>query len=538
MGGVSKKPAPKPDPKVPAIKVPRRNQAKKVLTRGERNCNWIEKHCRIPDGKFVGRKVVLRPWQRHEICKIYDNPHGTRRGILSFGRKNGKTALVAFILLLHLCGPEAKYNSQLLSGAQSKEQAAVVFRLAAKCVRLSDTLEPVVHIIDSRYQMVCGEIGTVYKALAADAKTAYGLSPIFIVHDELGQVKGPRSEFYEALETAVSAHDNPLSIIISTQAPTDADLLSVLIDHALSEQDPRVTIGLYTAPMEDDPFDKSTIIKANPAFGDFQNAKEVLSMAQDAKDMPSREAEYRNLVLNQRVEATAPFVSHIVWGQNAEPPDAFGDTAVYGGLDLSEINDLTALVLIGKVHEKWSVHPTFWLPDRESLPARSRKDRVPYDLWEANGHLQALPGKAVEYEYVAQHLAVLAQRHNIKRIAFDRYNYRHLKPWLRKAGFNDADLEGDHAKFVEFGQGFVSMSPALRILEGELLNSRLKHGNHPVLGNNAHNAVVTKDPAGNRKLVKNKGNGRIDGMVSLAMAMATANAYEQQPEPEYQMLII
>jgi hypothetical protein len=64
----------------------------------------------------------------------------------------------------------------------------------------------------------------------------------------LGQVRGPRSELYEALETATAAHDNPLSIIISTQAPTDADLLSVLIDDALAGHDPRTVCSLYTAP--------------------------------------------------------------------------------------------------------------------------------------------------------------------------------------------------------------------------------------------------------------------------------------------------
>ena len=124
---------------------------------------------------------------------------------------------------------------------------------------------------------------------------------------------GPRSELYEALETATAAQENPLSIVISTQAPTDADLLSVLIDDAKAENDPRVRLFLFTADPEADPFDKRTIKQANPAFGDFQNADEVLAMAEDARRMPSREAEYRNLVLNQRVERANPFVTKSVW---------------------------------------------------------------------------------------------------------------------------------------------------------------------------------------------------------------------------------
>ena len=163
----------------------------------------------IPEGRDVGKPVKLRPWQRHEIKRIYDNPHGTRRAILSFGRKNAKTTLTAFLLLLHLCEPEAKANSQLFSAAQSREQAAILFGLAAKIVRMSPTLNPVVLIRDTAKQLACPDLGTLYRALSAEASTAYGLSPVFIVHDELGQVQGPRSELYEALETATGAQEAP-----------------------------------------------------------------------------------------------------------------------------------------------------------------------------------------------------------------------------------------------------------------------------------------------------------------------------------------
>src|SRR5262245_10744263 len=106
-------------------------------TRGEKNIWWIQEYCRVPEGKDVGKPVRLREWQRAELKKIYDNPAGTRRAILSFGRKNGKTSLAAFLLLLHLCGPEMKPNSQLYSAAQSRDQASLLFNLAAKIVRMS-----------------------------------------------------------------------------------------------------------------------------------------------------------------------------------------------------------------------------------------------------------------------------------------------------------------------------------------------------------------------------------------------------------------
>jgi len=505
---------------------PQRASPGRAETRAERNIRWIEEWCRVPEGRDVGKPVRLREWQRREIRKIYDNPNGTRRAILSFGRKNGKTALAALLLLLHTCGPEARPNSQLYSAAQSRDQAAILFNLAAKIVRLSSALSEVVAIVDSGKRLTCQELGTVYRALSADASTAYGLSPVFTVHDELGQVRGPRSELYEALETATAAQDNPLSIVISTQAPNPTDLLSVLIDDAQTGADPRVVLSLYSAPDDADPFEAETIKLANPAFGDFQNADEVLAMAEDARRMPSREPEYRNLILNQRVEMFSPFISRSVWGAcGGEVVKSFDGLPIFGGLDLSSVNDLTAKVYIAPVDGDWHVRPTFWLP-KEGLREKSRTDRVPYDVWAEQGFLRTTPGKTVDYEFVAATLYTDCEKGNVRKIAFDRWNFRHLKPWLLKAGFSADQVEGDGAIFAEMGQGYQSMSPALRDLESDILDGKIVHGNHPVLTMCAANAVVTSDPAGNRKLDKAKATGRIDGMVALAMARAMAGTYE------------
>jgi phage terminase large subunit-like protein len=323
------------------------------ISQGQKVINWIERNCYIPDGIHLGKKVQLRDWQKKEICKIYDNPAGTRRAIISFGRKNAKTTLAAFLLLVHLCGPKARPNSQLFSAAQSREQASVIFDLARKIVRMSPELVDFVTIRDTGRQLLCKELGTHYRALSAEVSTAYGLSPVFIVHDELGRVRGDRSELYDALETATGAQGSPLSIIISTQAPTDSDLLSKLIDDASEGHDPRTIVSLYTAPIEDDPFVIETIRKANPALGDFLNEQEVMGMAEDARRMPSRENEYRNLILNQRVEVTSPFISRQIWETCGSKPLPLTGMPVFGGLDLSETKDLTALVLMGKAQGIW-----------------------------------------------------------------------------------------------------------------------------------------------------------------------------------------
>jgi phage terminase large subunit-like protein len=481
---------------------------------------FIEHVCFIPEGRHVGERLRLFDWQKAEIRRIYDNPYGTRRAILSMGRKNAKTTLSACLLLAHLCGPPAhnRPNSQLYSAAQSRDQAAIIFSLAAKMVRMNPELAQAVAIQETAKSLICRELGTRYRALSADATTAYGLSPALVIHDELGQVRGPRSPLYEALETATGAQQDPLSIIISTQAPTDTDLLSVLIDDARAGHDPHTVLSLYTASTDFDPFDEATIRLANPAFGTFLNAAEVLAMAQNARRMPAREVEYRNLILNQRIETSTPFIAPGVWKACSTPAGSLEGVPVYGGLDLSEVADLTALVLIGWRDGKWRVQPTFWLPS-EGLAEKATADRVPYDLWRSEGHLQVTPGRTVSYEFVAHHLRQVFKRYNIQKLAFDRWNMRHLTPWLLRAGFTDQVIK---ERFVEFGQGVASMSPALRDLEQILLDGQLAHGGHPVLTMCVAHTVIALDDAGNRKPSKRKSSGRIDGLVALTMAIGVA----------------
>jgi phage terminase large subunit-like protein len=479
---------------------------------------WIEEHCHVPEGKLVGQRVKLLPWQKKIIRQMYDSP--TRRAIISFGRKNGKTSLSAFLCLLHLVGPMSRPNSQLYSAAQSRDQAAILFNLMAKIIRQSGPMSEAITIRESAKQLYCEGRGTLYRALSAESTTAYGLSPVFVVHDELGQVIGPRFPLYDALETAAGAQEAPLSVVISTQAANDGDLLSVLIDDAATDSDPETKLFLYAASEDSDPFSKEAIKAANPALGAFLNPKEVQRQADAAKRMPSSEASYRNLILNQRIARESPFIAQSVWTACGSDPRAedFAEGAVMG-LDLSRRVDLTALVMVGKGDDGyWSVHSEFFAPER-GVHERAISDRVPYDLWAEQGFLTLTPGNTVGYDFVAARMIELCEEYGVKEIRFDRWGIPELKTQLALVGADDLPLE-------PHGQGFKDMSPALAALEAELLNGRLRHGNNPILTWCAANAVADTDPAGNRKLNKKKATGRIDGMVALSMAIGGASVHE------------
>lgn len=489
---------------------------------------FIEYFLVIPEGSHVGRPVTLRPWQKDILRQIYDSP--TRQIIISLGRKNGKTALVAMILLAHLIGPEARRNAQIYSAAQSRDQASIVFGLASKMVRLSKELNTPENVVirDTAKELYSPRTGVRYRALSADATTAYGFSPVLVIHDELGQVRGERSELYDALETAMGAQDEPLSIVISTQAPTAIDLLSKLIDDTKIGADPKQKVVLFAADEGEGLGDEKAWRKANPALGDFLNIEEIRGMAARAGRMPSFESSFRNLHLNQRVAALNQLFPLSVWEANGQPADlsAFDDGPVYGGLDLSGSQDLTALVLVAQSAGVWHVWPHFWTP-AATLRDRAVRDRAPYDAWVDRGLMTSVPGVTVDYGFVAKRLAEISSHCDLKVVKYDRWRIELLKSALSSIGAN-IPLE-------EAGQGYKDMSPAIDALETVALQTKMAHGNHPVLSWNAANAVITTDPAGNRKFDKAKTTGRIDGMPALAMAIGAATSRIAEPEIKYQM---
>lgn len=500
------------------------------MTRGERVIEFIHRYCLVPEGAHVGKPIVLAEFQKKFIRDVYDNSSGTRRAYLSLARKNGKSALTAGILLAHLVGPEAKLNSQIVSGAMSRDQAALVFNLAAKMVQLSPELSGIVRIVPSSKRLIGLPMNVEYRALAADGTTAHGLSPILSILDEVGQIKGPQSDFVDAITTAQGAHDNPLLIAISTQAASDADLLSVWLDDAAKSEDPRIVSHVYAAEKGADVMDEAAWLAANPALGLFRSREDLEELAKQASRMPSAENTFRNLILNQRVSTVSPFVSIDAWKSCGDEPDSLDGLVVTAGLDLSARTDLTAFVLVGRDPNGIAhVYPYFWTPEK-GLVDRAKRDRVPYDVWVREGYLRTTPGATVDYGFVISEIADILGSLDVSAIAFDR--------WRIDVFRRDAEALGIDLPLVEHGQGFKDMSPALDTLESDLLNGRLRHGMHPVLTMCAANAVVTKDPAGNRKLDKHKATGRIDGMVALAMALGAGTGYEPEKPKEYQMFVL
>lgn len=484
----------------------------------------------VPSGKGEGKPFKLRKFQRRFIEDIYGpmdrgGNRVVRRAVLSIGRKNGKTALIAALVLAHLVGPEAVTNGEIYSAANEREQAGIVFKYAAQIVRADRELESLIKIIDSTKRMVCFGNGSVYHAVSAEAGTKYGLNPTVVIYDELAQAKS--EALYDALDTSMAARLEPLFIVISTQSNDPQHILSQLIDDGLNNKGGTTVTHLYAVPDDaEDIFDNEKLWKlANPALGDFRSLDEMRDFAQKAKRMPTREAAFRNLYLNQRVDAESPLIPREEWKGCRAAVDGVliseGDP-IYLGLDLSGTTDLTALIAVS-ADDCDKVMGWFWKPG-ELIREHENRDRVPYMVWEKDGYIETTPGRTVQYDWVADKLAQIFAKYRVVGMAYDRYRIDDFMNAAGRVGFEVYNEKADKPRpdamrIVPWGQGYVDMAPAIDALEVSVLERKLKHDGNPVLTWNISNAIVISDPAGNRKIDKSKTRFRIDGAVALAMAL-------------------
>jgi phage terminase large subunit-like protein len=335
--------------------------------------------------------------------------------------------------------------------------------------------------------------------------------------DETGQVKGTQDDFIDAVITSQGAHKSPLLLVISTQAASDNDLLSVWIEDA--KNDKNTICHVYEAPKDSDLMDEAAWRAANPAIGKFRSIDDMRQMAEQATRMPSFENSFRNLYLNQRISVHSAFINKSAWlACDGEPCPISECDEVYGGLDLSGRTDLTSFVLYGRKGDTWNAYCHFWTPEK-GLFDRAKRDRAPYDVWVNMGLIRTIPGASIDYETVARDIADICSGVEVITIAYDRWRMDVLKKEFERIG---VDLP-----LTEWGQGFKDMAPAVDALEQVILNEKLRHGGNPVLTMCMNNAAVVRSPANDRKLDKSKSTARIDGAVALAMACGVAERMAQ-----------
>ena len=484
---------------------------------------FIESLCHTK-GTWAGKKFELIDWQEQIIRDLFGTlkPNGYRQfntAYVEIPKKQGKSELAAAVALLLCCG-DGEERAEVYGCAADRQQATIVFDVAADMVRMCPALNKRVKILASQKRIIYTPTNSFYQVLSAEAYSKHGFNIHGVVFDEL-HTQPNRKLFDVMTKGSGDARMQPLYFLITT-AGTDTNSICYETHQKAKDIldgrkiDPTFYPVIYGADESDDWTDPKVWRKANPSLDITVSIDKVEAACNSAKQNPGEENSFRQLRLNQWVKQAVRWMPMEKWDACAftVDEDELEGRVCYGGLDLSSTTDITAFVLVFPPQDeddKYIILPYFWVPE-DTLDLRVRRDHVPYDVWERKGYLQTTEGNVVHYGYIEKFIERLGERFNIREIAFDRWGAVQMVQNLEGMGFT----------VVPFGQGFKDMSPPTKELMKLVLEQRIAHGGQPVLRWNMDNILIRTDPAGNIKADKEKSTEKIDGAVATIMALDRA----------------
>ena len=506
---------------------------------------FIENLCHTK-GTWAGKPFELIDWQEQIIRDLFGTlkPNGYRQfntAYIEIPKKQGKSELAAAVALLLTCG-DGEERAEVYGCAADRQQAAIVFDVAADMVRMCPALSKRVKILASQKRIIYTPTNSFYQVLSAEAYSKHGFNIHGVVFDEL-HTQPNRKLFDVMTKGSGDARMQPLYFLITT-AGTDTHSICYETHQKAKDIiegrkiDPTFYPVIYGADESDDWTDPKVWKKANPSLDITVGIDKVKAACESAKQNPGEENAFRQLRLNQWVKQAVRWMPMEKWDKCAfaVDEDELEGRVCYGGLDLSSTTDITAFVLVfppslgGAASvprlgdgfatsccppidddDKYIILPYFWIPE-DNLTLRVNRDHVPYDVWERQGYLQTTDGNVVHYGFIEQFIEKLGERFNIREIAFDRWGAVQMVQNLEGMGFT----------VVPFGQGFKDMSPPTKELMKLVLEQKIAHGGHPVLRWNMDNIYIRTDPAGNIKADKEKSTEKIDGAVATIMALDRA----------------
>lgn len=475
-------------------------------------------------GQWAGRPFELIDWQEQIIRDLFGilKPNGYRQfntAYIEIPKKNGKSELAAAIALL-LCCADGEERAEVYGCAGNRQQATIVFDVAADMIRNCPPLQARTKILASSKRILFLPTNSFYQVLSAEAYSKHGFNISGVVFDEL-HVQPNRKLFDVMTKSSGDARTQPLYFLITT-AGNDVNSICYEVHQKAQDLidgrkvDPTFYPVIYGAKEEEDWTSPAVWKKANPSLGVTIAKEKVQAACNSAKLTPAEENSFRQLRLNQWVRQEVRWMPMAKYDECNFPVNIreLEGRVCYGGLDLSTTTDVTAFVLVFPPMfegDKYQVLPYFWLPE-ETLDLRVRRDHVPYDIWARQGFLETTEGSVIHYSFIEKFIERLGEKFQIKEIAFDRWGAVQISQDLEEMGFTMA----------QFGQGFSSMSPPTKELMNLIFERRVAHGGNPVLRWMMDNVFVETDAAGNIKPSKKKSTEKIDGVVALIMALDRA----------------
>jgi phage terminase large subunit-like protein len=513
--------------------------------------DFIQECIRLAKGtkdRPAGKLFVLELWQKAIVANLFGwkRTDGTRRYrecLIYVAKKNGKTALVAAILLLVLA-TDNEFGAELYSAAASRDQAALLFSHASGMVRLEPELANRLTVYGAKggsqqRAIVNEEMMSSYKCLAADADTADGCNPHFFAADEVHRHRD--AELMEVLQKSTATRSQPLGLYTTTADYNRPSACNALLKRAKSVQankgdplqpgfDPEFLPVVYEAHKDDDWTKPEIWVKANPNIGVTVSQEFLARECRKAQETPSELNNFLRLNLNIVTDAAETWIAGDKWKSCAgllEAEDAVAwrkrillelrGEPCHLGFDLSSKIDITAAIQIFRPNgerKRWVIVPHFWVP-ADTAEAKEKRDRVPYAAWARAGLVTLTDGSEVDSQAIRKFINDTDATYPIQHIGYDEWNATELSRQLREE-------DGFEGRMMTVRQGSKTLSDPMKEVEAMVMSRRIEHGDNPVMNWMMGNLCVKRDANGNIQPDKKTSTEKIDGPVALFTGMAPA----------------
>lgn len=494
-------------------------------------------------GRFAGRPLILDDWQLEWLIAPvfgWKHPDGTRivrECWWELPRKNAKSTLASGIAI-YGTSADREPGAEVYAAAGDRRQARQVFDPAAAMATSSPSVSKVLRPFRTR--IVAPKTNSFFEVLSSDANLKHGFNVHMAIIDEIHVHKN--MNLIEALESGTGSRQQPLIVKITTADDGESGsaydrnrmeaekvscrlrsyddkgrpLARPVVEPA-KVRDPTMHVCIFAAEEHDDPFAVATIEKANPGIDKTVTRAYLLKEAEKAKTNPARLAAYKRLHLGIRTSRVTKWIPLSDWDRTAGLVDELrlAGREAFAGLDLASTTDVAALNLTfvdasgdQPIYEAiWR----FWIPEAR-LHDLDERTAGAASVWRREGVLTVTDGNVIDYTAIREELGRLAERFDIRELAFDRWGATQLAQELREDGL----------LVVPFGQGFKDQSPPTKELERVVLDGRYRHGGNPMMRWMFGNIALRTDPAGNIKVAKDKSADKVDGVVAAIMGLARA----------------
>lgn len=529
----------------------------------------------VTDGPSAGQPFHPLAWHTFVVGSIFGWRTATdrlrfRSAWLETGKGQAKSPLMAAIGL-YIMGWFEIPRAQVYAIGNDKATANVLFRDAAAMCRADipdqdegDSLESRGEVMvrgegDNAYKIEHPETGSFFKTLAGGERQS-GPRPAAVLADEIHEFRTDIA--LKIWEEAIAKVATSAIMILGTNTPATTQH----VGKSYSDLYQEIALGkvkddtAFSFVARVDKADRETVFqneacwpKSLPALGETFPIENIRERVITARTRISTASSVKRLYFGIEVGAADFWIDENAWATVQSTPETAIDVKTnrgkrcYLALDLSRKNDLTALsadwITLAVDQPVGHQVKTWYWTTQEGLEDREKADNAPYGEWVAEGYLTALPGAVIDMSFIAVQVRDLCAEHDVAFLAFDVAFMLSFEEACEEIGFpvwryeGAGKPEGKGLKLVSHAQGTrvrfedkqLCMPKSITKLEDTILAQNVVIDASPVTYSCAANAALIEDGQANRAFDKKRSRGRIDGLVTIAMAVGAAAMNEQPP---------